>query len=148
MQSINYTELGNKINKTLDQENKKIDYISLNSIIDTFENSSLNFIEQSSIYKSYIIELEKVLSNSKIEACIKDLYGLEARLLKLKEVAPIDYEVPELEEFWKSLSKTILLSLWESLENEEQTNEVVRGWYESLRIAIETQLYCVKEKWG
>ena len=148
MESFNYSGLGNKLNQKKASSSDKARALSLQEITKQLEDSTINYVEEALIYNSYALELESILKNQNIESLIKELFLLENKLEKLKKVSPIDYDIPKFEEFWKNLSKTILLSLWESLENEEESQEIIKGWYESLRISIEAELYNVQEKWG
>lgn len=148
MESINYSNLGNKLNKKTSGDTKKQQKLTLEEVCQRFLDTTVPYVEEKLIFISYAGEIESLLKLTNIEETITGLFALEKILNKLKDLAPADYEIPYFDEFWKSLSKTILLSLWESLENEDETDEIIKGWYESLRISLESELYSIQERWG
>lgn len=146
MESLNYGNLGNKINKRTDKNITKNEELKLIEILEKFKEAPHFYIDEKKIYNSYAREIENILGLASIEELIASLYALEKMMKNLKSIAPADYDIPAFEEFWKKLSPTLLLSLWDSLENEEQTEEIVKGWFEALRISLESELYLISER--
>ncbi len=97
-------------------------------------------LTQGQIISAFCNDLKGLLQFDDINMLIQEIFAVEHRLGVINEVED-DMELPELGDFYQNLSPILLRALLES-----DGQQIIKGWKEAIRIAIEEELYCWKEK--
>mgnify|MGYP000058508705 CR=1 FL=1 len=105
----------------------------------------MNLIDRKLISKSYAFELEELLKVSSLYELSRAIINLERKLVKLEKVVQVDLEIPNLTNFYTSLSPVLLQSLVEIHELSDSEN-VENHWLDAVRIAVEEELAIWQEK--
>ncbi|OIQ19735.1 MAG: hypothetical protein BM556_04430 [Bacteriovorax sp. MedPE-SWde] len=128
----------NVLSNGIENDVYKIDEL-LDSVI------PMNLIDRKLISRSYAFELEELLKVSSLYELSRAIINLERKLVKLEKVVQVDLEIPNLTNFYTSLSPVLLQSLVEIHELSDSEN-VENHWLDAVRIAVEEELAIWQEK--
>jgi hypothetical protein len=109
------------------------------------------FISQEDITKAYCHDLISAIEGDSIKEIVQKILEVENNLSQVRERLDDDdpIEVPKLEEFYKALSPIFLRSLLEMPNKiSEDMDETFKGWIEALRVAVEEEIYSIKEEFN
>ena len=112
----------------------------LKEIISDIESGS--FIDFHEILISYCHELKEILKINDSKLCLEKFFKIEESIFKLEE---LNEDLPNLTDFHKSFSTTVLRIFWECTASEDMQSLSDR-FLEAFRIAIEEELYIWQEK--
>ncbi len=101
------------------------------------------------IIESYCLELRKILELAYLEQVIHGLLQLESKLTAVideNEIIDHDDLAPSLSALYQRLTPLFLRSMLETMPEENEVEDIRKGWLEGLRIAIEEELYIWQEK--
>lgn len=143
MEGSVYSNLGLKMNRTFrDKRDEEVftlkDYLEHRWILTNNEE----------LKKAFTRELKNVLLKENLFELISSFFELEGDLSQVMD--QVDFEVSTLnfDEFYKNLSPVLMRSLLENAENSENASLVLQSIKESLRIAIEEELYHLEDRFG
>ncbi len=112
--------------------------------------SEISGKERVHVVKAFCNDLRLVLSCVHVNDMIEKIFQIDLLLQNIQESNSVaessrdglqSDQIPSLSEFYKSLSPILLRSLWENSDN----SELSKVWLESLRVAIEEELYFWQE---
>jgi len=104
-----------------------------------------NLIDHKVLTKSYVYELEELLKMNSLNKIARAIINLETKLTKLEKLIQVDLEVPNLSNFYLSLSPVFLQSFIEMNDLEDSEN-FQNHCLEAVKIAIEEELSVWQEK--
>ncbi|OUR98645.1 hypothetical protein A9Q84_04305 [Halobacteriovorax marinus] len=104
-----------------------------------------NIFDTSDIYKSYCFELKSILKSDDVKESLENFFKVENQLEKLESMFEFEGAVPNLLDFHRNFSPTVLRAFWESISANEFESLPVK-LLEAFRIAIEEELYIWQEK--
>ncbi|MDD0854122.1 hypothetical protein HBN50_13500 [Halobacteriovorax sp. GB3] len=142
MEDLTYSNLGNKITKRVGHG----EFDQTSSLSDFVKYETEGLITEYEIIIAFCNDLKSVLDKDSIKEMIKDILTIENNLNILSKKHFVRFELPDLEEFYKKLSPVLLQSVYENVDGSFDIDSVLHGWMESLRIAIEEELYLWQEK--
>lgn len=143
MNDYTYSNLGQKINRTT-QKMGEFDFLL--TLKDIIKNDHFKYTSEEEVLKAFCNDLKKLLSKETLKEVVDEIFLIENTLSLLSLKDEVDFSLPNLDHFYHSLSPILLRAIWENLESESNRNHVLHGWLESIRIAIEEELYIWQEK--
>jgi hypothetical protein len=112
-------------------------------------------IDQNTIIQLFCNDLKSLLELTDLSELIKRLNHLDQLLGHLND-EEFDHEIPNLDDFFRTLSPILLRSVSQTLDSLSKENEnslqedgeetLLMGWLESLRISIEEEIHIWQEK--
>ncbi|EQC47456.1 hypothetical protein [Bacteriovorax sp. Seq25_V] len=105
----------------------------------------LNLLDQEIIDSMYVREIEKILNEETLYQISRAVINLENKLNKLEEIVNLDVVVPNLREFYTSLS-AVFLQCFVETENIDDLDEAKSHWLEAVKIGLEEELSIWQEK--
>lgn len=136
-----YTEVGHKEQNIAQLKNLK----TPKELSDYVKNPPVH-INVSEVSELVCEELKKILDLENLNDLLEAIFHLDHDLSTLHDHVENIQELPTLELFYRELSPTLLRSVWESLNRNEDVPQIYKGWRESIRIAIEEELHNLQEK--
>lgn len=125
------------------------------SLLSECDDQYISQLDRKTILHYFCNDLRKILENDDLQKMIRELNQLDQLLVHLRE-EDINSDAPNLDEFFRILSPVLLRSIDESLNTlsinkeseaqEEGENSLLKGWLESIRIAIEEEIHIWQEK--
>lgn len=143
MNDFTYSNLGQKINRTA-QKMGEFDFLL--TLKDILKNDQFHFISEEEVIKAFCNDLKKALSKETLKEVLHEIFSIENNLAIIETKDEIDFQLPNFDHFYRSLSPVLLRAIWENLEGVDDRDHVLHGWLESIRIAIEEELYIWQEK--
>ncbi len=136
MEGLNYSNLGKKINKTI---NRGIDVGKL-ELKEVFEKN-INLQSPNELKILFIKELKSLLDLENIYEIINHFFETESLVHQACQKFDFKEEDFLFDEFYKNLSPIILKSLADQTSNTENAEVIINILKESMRIAIEEMIY-------
>lgn len=136
MQNLGYGNLGNKINRVARdrQTNIVLSLKDINSNRFTIQNTE-------ELKRIFISDLKKLLVSENIFTLIQEFFDLETELALAVERLDQDENIFNFEEFYKNFSPVLMRAILENEKKPEDGEQVLKSIKESLRIALEGELY-------
>lgn len=139
MEGSVYSNLGLKRNRTY-QEKRSDEILTLKDFLEhkwTLHN-------EDELKKTFGRELKTVLQKENIFDLINAFFELEADLYQA--IATVDFDVNlSFDEFYKNLSPVFMRSLLENANHPDNAALILKSIKESLRIALEEELYQLED---
>lgn len=140
MEGSVYTNLGLKLNKTF-REKRDEEIFTLKDFLDhKFAISS-----KEEFKKVISRELKTVLEKENIFVLITAFFELETNLQQAQDLLDLDSDF-SFDEFYKNVSPLLMRSILENKESPANAQKILQSLKESLRIALEEELYDLKEQ--
>jgi hypothetical protein len=136
MQNLGYGNLGHKINRVTRDKQAHAKF--------TLKDINANrFIVQNSedLKNIFVTDLKNILKNENVFNLIQDFFDLETDLQTATERLVIDDDIFQFEEFYKNFSPVLMRALLENTNHPENGELILKSIKESLRIALEGELY-------
>jgi hypothetical protein len=142
MENLGYGNLGNKLNRIAkDRQNNT--FLSLKDI-----NVNRFHVQNSGeLKKIFSADLKKVLKNENIFNFITDFFDLENELQIAIERLVLDEDVFNFDEFYKNFSPLLMRAILENSTKPEDGELILKSIKESLRIALEGELYRFEDQY-
>ncbi len=131
---VNQAYLANSIH----QENLNVDDLISGQV-------PLNLVDQDIIDSMYVVEIEKILNEETLYQISRAVINLENKLSKLDEIVNFDVEIPNLREFYTSLS-AVFLQCFVETEKIDDLEDAKAHWLEAVKIGLEEELSIWQEK--
>jgi hypothetical protein len=142
MENLGYGNLGNKLNRIAkDRQNNTI--LSLKDI----NANRFNIQNSRELKKIFSADLKKVLKNENIFNFITDFFELENELQIAIERLVLDEDLFNFDEFYKNFSPLLMRAILENSTNPEDSEQILKSIKESLRIALEGELYRLEDQY-
>lgn len=139
MENTVYTNLGLRKNRTF-QEKRPEDNLTLKDFIE----HKFTLHNEDELKKTFARELKGILQKDNIFDLINAFFELEADLAAA--VDSVDFEVNfNFDEFYKNLSPVLMRSLLENSNRPDNAASILKSIQESLRIALEEELYLLED---
>lgn len=139
MEGSVYSNLGLKRNRTY-QEKRNDEALTLKDFLEhkwTLSNAQ-------ELKKTFVRELRTVLLKEDLFELIGSFFELETDLHHA--IASVDFEVNlNFDEFYKNLSPVLMRALLENSNNADNAELILKSIKESLRIALEEELYQLED---
>lgn len=136
MENLGYGNLGNKINRVSRDRQTNI-LLSLKDI----NSNKFSIQNTDELKRIFISDLKNVLANENIFNLIQEFFDLETELQVAVERLDQDDNIFNFEEFYKSFSPVLMRAILENTKNPEDGELILKSIKESLRIALESELY-------
>ena len=136
MQNLGYGNLGNKINRVTRDKQPQVTF----SIKDILAN---RFIVQNNdeLKRIFVTDLKNILKNENVFNLIQDFFDLETNTQLATERLVLDDDIFQFEEFYKNFSPVLMRAVLENANHPEDGELILKSIKESLRIALEGELY-------
>ena len=136
MQNLGYGNLGNKINRVTRDKQPQVTF----SIKDILAN---RFIVQNNdeLKIIFVTDLKNILKNENVFNLIQDFFDLETNTQLATERLVLDDDIFQFEEFYKNFSPVFMRAVLENANHPEDGELILKSIKESLRIALEGELY-------
>ncbi len=139
MESSLYTNLGMRKNRTF-QEKRPEDNLTLKDFIE----HKFTLHNEEELKKTFSRELKGILQKDNLFDLITAFFELETDLAAA--VDSVDFEVNlNFDEFYKNLSPVLMRSILENSNRPDNAAQILKSITESLRIAIEEELYQLED---
>lgn len=139
MESSLYTNLGQRKNRTF-QEKRPEDNLTLKDFIE----HKFTLHNEDELKRTFARELKGLLQKENLFDLITAFFELETDLAAA--VDSVDFEVNlNFDEFYKNLSPVLMRSLLENANRPDNAMLILKSIKESLRIAIEEELYQLED---
>jgi hypothetical protein len=139
MEGLVYNNLGLKKNRTF-QEKRSEEILTLKDFLDhkwTIHN-------EAELKKTFARELKSILHKENLFELISSFFELETNLHHSIDI--VEFEVNmNLDEFYKNLSPVFMRSLLENVNHSDNAKMLLKSIKESLRIALEEELYQLED---
>lgn len=140
MEGSVYSNLGLKMNRTF-REKREEDIFTFKDFLE----HKFTISTKEELKKTFARELKVVLQKENLFDLINSFFELEADLYHVLDL--IEFEVKEynFDEFYKNLSPVLMRSLLENAQSPENAPLILKSIKESLRIALEEELYQLED---
>lgn len=139
MESSLYSNLGLRKNRTF-QEKRPEDNLTLKDFIE----HQFTLHNEEELKKTFARELKSLLQKENLFDLITAFFELETDLAAA--IDSVDFEVNlNFDEFYKNLSPVLMRSLLENSNRPDNAFQILKSIKESLRIAIEEELYQIED---
>lgn len=139
MENTVYTNLGLRKNRAF-QEKRPEDSLTLKDFIE----HKFTLHNEEELRRTFARELKKVLQKDNIFDLITAFFELETDLAAA--IDSVDFEVNlNFDEFYKNLSPVLMRSLLENSNRPDNAALILKSIQESLRIAMEEELYQLED---
>jgi hypothetical protein len=139
MESSVYNTLGSKINRTF--PDKREEELTLKHFLD----NKFVINNESELKKVFITDLKSVLKSDDLYSLIHRFFELEQDLSHAMERLEFDTTIVNFDEFYKNLSPVLMRALLENASEQEDAQVILKSIRESLRIALEEELYQLED---
>lgn len=139
MEGSVYSNLGLKRNRTYQE--KRVDEVLT---LKDFLEHKWTLRNEDELKKTFARELKSVLQKEDLFDLINSFFELESDLYQA--IATVDFEVNlSFDEFYKNLSPVFMRSLLENANHPDNAEMILKSIKESLRIALEEELYQLED---
>lgn len=139
MEGSVYSNLGQKINRTF-REKRDEDFFTLKDFLE----HKFTIQSKEELQKIFGRDLKTVLQKENLFNLITAFFELESDLQQVLDL--VDFEIDfNFDEFYKNLSPVLMRSLLENAESSNNAALILKSIKESLRIALEEELYQLKD---
>lgn len=140
MEGSVYSNLGLKMNRTFrEKRDEKVftlkDFLEHKFTIHTSEE----------LKKTFTRELKVVLQKENLFDLINSFFELEADLQQVQDLVEFEVNSFSFDEFYRNLSPLLMRSLLENAKNSDDAPQILKSIKESLRIALEEELYQLED---
>lgn len=102
------------------------------------------FVSENELYASYFEEIKSCLEMDDLKNLLEKIFHLENTLDKMRDHYSSD--LPDLGHFYRSISPSLLRGLWAYLYKDSGDIDLFESWRESVRVALEEELYQYQDK--
>ncbi|MGZ3790331.1 MAG: hypothetical protein ACXVLQ_17495 [Bacteriovorax sp.] len=139
MEGSVYSNLGLKMNRTF-QEKRSEEILTLKDFLEhkwTLQSADV-------LKKTFTRELKSVLQKENLFDLINAFFELEQDLHQA--IGSVDFEIElNFDEFYKNLSPVLMRSILENSQHPDNAAKILKSIKESLRIAIEEEIYQLED---
>ena len=139
MESSVYNTLGSKINRTFPDKREEV--LTLKNFLDN--KFSIGTVGE--LKKIFISDLKNVLKSDDLFSLIHRFFDLEQDLSHAADRLEFDASLVNFDEFYKNLSPVLMRGLLENINEREDAAAILKSIKESLRIALEEELYKLED---
>lgn len=139
MEGSVYSNLGLKMNRTF-REKRDEEVFSLKDFLE----HKFTIHNKEELKKIFARELKTVLQKENLFDLINGFFELETDLHHVFDLVEFDVQF-NFDEFYKNLSPVFMRSLLENAQNPENAPLILKSIKESLRIALEEELYQLED---
>lgn len=140
MEGSVYSNLGLKMNRTF-REKRDEEIFTLKDFLD--HKFAINTKEE--LKKTFARDLKVVLQKDNLFDLINSFFELETDLHHVIDLVEFEVNNFNFDEFYKNLSPVIMRSLLENAQNTDNAAQILKSIKESLRIALEEELYQLED---
>ncbi|MFA6236601.1 MAG: hypothetical protein WC635_04665 [Bacteriovorax sp.] len=140
MEGSVYSNLGLKVNRTF-REKRDEEVFTLKDFIE----HKFTISSKAELQKIFARELKSVLQKEDLFDLIHAFFELETDLHQSLDLLEFDVPNFNFDEFYKNLSPVLMRSLLENAQTQENAPQLLKSIKESLRIAIEEELYQLED---
>ncbi len=136
MEHLGYSNLGSKLNRPV-KENSINQKLSLKDI--NLNQFSLQSTDE--LKRIFVTDLKNVLKHENLFQLIQAFFELENNLQVAIERLVLEDDIFNFDDFYKSFSPLLMRAVLENEKNPEDAEVILKSIKESLRIALEGELY-------
>ncbi len=136
-----YSNLGLKINRTF-REKRDDEVFTLKDFLD----HKWTITSNDELKKTFVRELKLILKKENLFDLIHSFFELENDLNLVVDQVDFKSSVVNFDEFYKNLSPILMRSLLENAQAPENAQLLLQSIKESLRIALEEELYQLEDR--
>lgn len=140
MEGSIYSNLGSKINRTF-REKRDDEVFTLKDFLENKCAINTNI----ELRKTFARELKNILQKENLFDLIGGFFELESDLNQVLDRVEFEVNILNFDEFYKNLSPVFMRSLLENSQNPDNAILILQSIKESLRIALEEELYQLEE---
>ena len=144
MEGSVYSHLGSKLNKPNRAFREKGDE-AVFTLKDFLEHKCI-LQSNEEVKKAFNRGLKLVLQKENLFELINSFFELESDLHQILDLVEFEVSVINFDEFYKNLSPVLMRALLENEKNPDNAEMILKSIKESLRIALEEELYQLEEQ--